>query len=218
MAKAAKNTISIAKIAGYLLVIILPVLTILLNFKHLALNSGFNEKLQGQIQSNLPLKERMYYSNNVLDFYKNKADLDHNFYSEQAQLHLKAVKNLLVATKVIVIMSIIITLILMLLLTHEKRYEIIFTATFYGSLLCLLFIAAIAIGLTQNFDIMFTGMHKILFSENLWLFPPDDNLVNVFPVEFFVLFANSLALNIVYSSTVLLIVSAVGLVKLKRRT
>lgn len=208
---------SLSKVSKYLLIILFPSFLILTNFNYLIFNRSFFESLQKKVKSEINLDSRIYYSNNLIDYYQNKELLDQKFYSYQAQLHLKDVKNLLIATKVIIGLSIILIVSLIIIIVHEKAYESIFTALVYGTTICLLAIGALGIGLSSYFDFLFQKMHKILFTNTLWLFPVDDTLVLVFPNEFFVLFANHLVINTVGTCLLLLGLSICGKIYIRRQ-
>lgn len=212
-----KASISLANISKYLLVIFVPLLIILINFINLSYNRPFFKKIQEQIQSNLNLNDRIRYTNNVIDYYSGTKLLDGNFYSYQARLHLAEVKGLLQAAKFIMALNTIVILLLITILVHEKNYEIIFTGLFYGSLICLFFFLLLGLGISKYFDAMFLSLHKVLFTESLWLFPPTDTLIQLFPNQFFVLFAKQFAINTIATSSVLIMISLTGKYVLKKR-
>lgn len=182
----------------------------LANFSYLSFNRSFLKEIQTEIQSNINLADRIRYTNNVIDYYSNIKLLDGNFYSYQAQLHLAQVKNLLNATKIIIGLNIILILSLITILVHEKRYEMIFTSTFYSGLICLALFIFLGVGVTKYFDVMFLTMHKLFFTGTSWLFLSSDTLIQVFPNEFFVLFAKQFAVNTIISSSCLVILSLIA--------
>lgn len=208
--------ISLLRVARYLLIIITPLLIILANFNYLAFNKNFFEKIQRNVQSYLDLNERIYYTNNVISYYQGNGILDQKFYSYQAQVHLKDVKNLLNAVRIIIGLSIISILSLITIIVHEKDYESIFTSFVYGSIICLVVISALGMGLASYFDSLFLQMHKILFTNTLWLFSPNDTLIQVFPGEFFVFFAKNLVINTVRTCLLLLVASFCGKIYIRR--
>ncbi len=216
MSNNSPSPISLSVVSKYLLIIILPFFIFLANFNYLAFNKNFYGKIQNGLKSDLNLEDRIHYTNNVINYYQGKELLDKQFYSYQAQLHLLEVKNLLNATRVILGLSIIIILSLIIIITHEKRYESIFTMVSVSSIICVVTIGALGFGLTNYFDSIFLQMHHVLFANTFWLFPPDDMLVQVFPNEFFVLFANRFVLNTLITCVVLLIVSALGKILVRR--
>lgn len=206
-----KASISIANISKYLLVILVPLLIILANFIYLSHNRVFFEKIQGQIQSSINLADRIRYTSNVIDYYSSTKLLDGNIYSYQARLHLAEVKGLLQSLKIIIVLNTIIILLLMTILVHEKRYETLFTSLYHGGLICLAFFILIGMGILQYFDSLFLTMHKLLFKDTLWLFPSSDTLIQVFPNEFFVLFAKQFAINTIVTSVILAVVSFIAI-------
>jgi uncharacterized membrane protein len=99
---------------------------------------------------------------------------------------------------------------LLTILTHEKKYESIFTAIYHSGLICLTFFVLLGFGVTKYFDFLFLSMHRLIFTDTSWLFPSSDTLIQVFPNEFFVLFAKQFAINTIISSLVLVIVSFIA--------
>ncbi len=53
-------------------------------------------------------------------------------------------------------------------------------------------------------------MHRLLFTDTLWLFPSSDTLIQVFPNDFFVLFAKQFSINVITTSILLILVSLVA--------
>jgi len=80
---------------------------------------------------------------------------------------------------------------------------------FYSGLICLSLFLLLGIGISKYFDFLFLNIHKLLFTDTLWLFPSTDTLIQVFPNEFFVLFARQFAINVMITSGILAAVSFV---------
>lgn len=53
-----------------------------------------------------------------------------------------------------------------------------------GGKLTILLIVTILIGVWLNFDLLFTKFHQLFFDEGSWLFYLSDNLIRLFPVQF----------------------------------
>ena len=216
MTLASKNKSKVV-VAKYLVTILLPLVIILTNLIFLVYNISFQAEIQQKVKSTLNIDDRIRQNVRLIHYYQGKELLDHNFYSPQAVNHLKEVKDILTSGQIIFGMSTIVILLMYTIIARAKRYEIIFTATFYGSVICLVFSSLLALGLLVQFDTFFNILHAALFKSNSWAFPGDDNLIQVFPAEFFVLFAKQLSLNVIYTSATLVALSIIGKLLIRKK-
>jgi len=58
-----------------------------------------------------------------------------------------------------------------------------------------------------KFDSLFFKFHELSFSNNYWLLPRDSNLIKIFPAQFFVDFANQVALQTFTMAALILIIT-----------
>lgn len=195
---------------------LLPLLVFLINFNYLALNYGFVRSLQQKINSDITLENRLHQTDNIISYFKGREVLDQSFYSEQARLHLGEVKDLLTAITVLITLNIIVVLLLIIIIVHEKDYESIFIGMLYSCLAGLGFFFLLGFTVSNFFDPFFLSLHKLIFTDNLWLFPSTDTLVRLFPSEYFELFAKKLVINTVVVNLALIILSLVGVKLIKK--
>lgn len=200
------------RIVKYFLIVILPIVIILGNFLYLIFNFDFYQSLYKEVgvyRSFATLEAVDEATGNLLGYYRGKNELDHNFFSNQAILHLNDVRKSLVFTSNLFYLSFALVLVVIAILIKAKQFRLLIQAAQVASLATIIFMILALLGLFSAFDSLFGQFHQLLFVNNLWLFPKDDNLVKLFPREFFVEFANKLAQNIVVVSVLIALVSFV---------
>lgn len=124
---------------------------------------------------------------NLLSFFKGNEDLDSQLYSNQAQLHLKDVKNIFKNIRIIFLASLFLLIFDAL---HDRKSFL--KDLRKGSILTLLFTIVVSFLFIIDFDSLFLLFHQVLFKNNLWLFASNDPLIQIFPQSFFVSFAQIL--------------------------
>ncbi len=195
------------KIYQRLLILFLPIVVILSNFLFLANNHNIydsiykKEKIYKNFQSKIEVENA---TKALLGYFRGNNQLDINFYSTQAQIHLRDVKKLIKITQLIDIVAVISLVTTIAWMLYKKDFSGIKKSVVISTTLIFALIALIAILLLSNFDKSFIIFHKILFKNDFWLFPPEDNLIKLFPEAFFIAFAKQLAMNILVSQVVLL--------------
>ena len=203
----------------YFLIISFPVVIILGNFQYLMFNLSYYQSLYrklGVYQSFNDQDEVHNATVSLLGYFRGKNNLDHNFFSNQAQLHLADVKNLLKSTFIFYNLSLLTVLILSALLIIKKQYRLLTTSLFLSSIITLSAMVLLAVGLFGVFDFLFVKFHRLVFDNNLWMFPEDDSLIRLFPQQFFISFSNQLAANIILTSALIATVSGILIKKLPR--
>ena len=206
-------------VAKYFLMILIPLVIILGNFQYLVFNVCFYQKLYqktGVYQTFSDREIANYATDNLLGYFRGKNALDHNFFSTQAKLHLEDVRNILKLTSNLFYLSLATVLTISIILVFKKHYRNLATSFFISSIITLVFVGLLAFGIFQVFDPIFIKFHQGAFDNNLWLFPADDNLIRLFPQQLFILFANSLASNIIFSSAIIALVSAILIKKVPK--
>lgn len=146
-------------------------------------------------------------TDSLIGYYRGKNQLDHKFFSKQAILHLAEVKQLLEFSSKLLYLTGFASLVLLVLLVIKKRYESVLISAIISSTATIAFMILLSIGTLNFFDPLFVKFHELFFKNNLWLFPPDDNLIKLFPQQFFIEFASRLAINIIITSATIAIVS-----------
>jgi len=197
-----------AKFISTLIIVLLPLAIILSNVSFFATNYNFFLRIyrDKNIYNRFPNSEIIEgETRNLLGYYRNKNLLDQNFYSEQAIRHLKNVKNLLKAVKFTNFVLLALIFLLSTALYYNKEKENLIRAYLKGSLVSLNLVVGIATLLLLDFQKSFFAFHLIFFRDNDWLFASTDNLVKMFPQEFFVSFAFYLAANIIAIALLIII-------------
>ena len=197
----------------YFLTIIIPPLIILSNFIFLALNSSFYREIQKEagVYENFESQSIVDdQTNSLIGYFRGKNELEHNFFSSQAILHLKDVKSLLNSAAGLLILFSTTTFSLLVFLALKKEYSHILSALFISSVLTIFYLSLLSLGVFNYFDSFFKGFHKALFTNDLYLFEEGDSLIKLFPQQFFILFSKALFINTLITSTVLLLLSAVA--------
>jgi len=198
------------RIAWYFLIILIPPLIILGNFQYLVLNLGFYQNLYAKhgIYQSFGSREVVDQATvNLFGYFRDKNELDHNFFSTQATLHLADVKNLLEVESGLFYLSLATVVVISSIFVVNKQHKKLASSFLISSVITIIIVILLGLGLLSVFDPLFIGFHKLLFNNQLWLFPASDNLIRLFPQQFFVSFANNLATNILIISAVIALLS-----------
>jgi len=122
-----------------------------------------------------------------------------NLFSDRENLHLKDVKGIVTALKIMRWAGggLVIALLVWLYLKSKEKPAVFFADTVRGfalSALFLLFIAtALAVWGAVNFDGLFVTFHKVAFANDLWLLNPNtDLLLALMPLNFFIWYAGEM--------------------------
>ncbi len=191
------------KIIKYLIILLLPVTIILSNLLYLTHRSNVYESIyrkENIYQHFQTTTEADNATKELIGYFKGQNHLEDNLFSFQAKVHLKDVKFLIHSATVINYFSIFVAVIMVLLFLKRKKYKLLKRSIIIGSSITIFVVIIIAISLSINFDFIFIIFHKILFSNNLWLFEQSDKLIKLFPPEFFITFANKLFINIILTA------------------
>lgn len=199
------------KTLGYLLIILIPSLIVIANFNALVTNKSYYQSLYIKVgvYQNFDSQVAIYATDNLFGYFRGQNKLDQNFFSMQAVSHLKDVKDLISFSNGLLVLSLIGVSVISASLILKKQFKIFLKSLFISSIITAVLITALGLGAAVTFDSFFLKFHQILFTNTLWLFPADDNLIRLFPEQFFVEFANHLAFNIFISSVVIAVISFV---------
>jgi integral membrane protein (TIGR01906 family) len=196
-----------------LLVIILPLIIMLTNFKFVLFDIDYyyNQFKQNNVY------ERIDNANQILDnmllFFKDKAEL--KFFEKNEKAHLKDVKALINTIYIfyyLLLFTYIILIILLYLYFKRNFIKHIIKIFLYGNLLMLL-LGLILVFASSYFTLMFDLFHHIFFPQGNYIFPANSLLINMFPEKFFY---NSLS-KIIYNSFILSFFFSVFMIFLWRR-
>lgn len=197
------------------LIISIPIVIISSNLLFLTFNKNFYFSIYNQTAVYTQIDKNLANSttNELLGYFRGKNNLEHKYFSEQAIYHLKDVKNLFNYAQILTVFAFGTLLVSVAVLISKKQYQIIQKglklATLTTLILCSLSIIISVISFQQSF-ILF---HKIVFSNNLWLFDQSDNLIRLFPIDFFIIFTKKLLINIIATTTLILGISFVRIKK-----
>lgn len=195
------------KISQGLLILFLPIMIILTNLLALAYSNNAYQTIyeRENIYQHFQSKEQVdNATKELIGYFRGQNNLEDKIYSIQAKFHLKDVKSLIHSASVVNYFSIFTVGITALFLLKRKKHKSLKSAIVVGSSISISLVIIIAISLLINFDFIFIKFHKILFNNNLWLFPEEDNLIKLFPISFFTEFAKQLVINIFASVFILL--------------
>jgi len=196
----------INKLLKILFVITLIILIISFNFKILSLNLDFYKKEFTKLNIYEKIPDADKNALNLINYYKDKEELN-NFYNEKEKSHLKDVKLLIKKLFFIFYLSLILLVLLLIYFIYNKRYKTVINLSLISSSTLIILILILNF---INFDNFFYNFHLFFFNNDLWqLNPEKDNLVNLFPQEFFYdIFAKAL-INILIISVILLIIAII---------
>ncbi len=201
-----------ARVLKYFAIILIPIVIILGNLKYLATNMGFYQSLYKKVGVYTDFQDANVVdgaTSNLIGYFRGKNQLDHNFFSTQATAHLRDVHDLLILTSGLFYLSAIALFGVGVFLISRGQSKIILQSLVISSIVTIIFIATLGLGVATAFDSLFFKFHQLLFTNTLWLFPADDNLIRLFPQQFFVEFANQLAANIFVTSSIIAVSSFV---------
>lgn len=176
-----------------LLTIILPIVIILGTTLQVSTDSRFYDS---QIK-NLEIIDPNFVtigvaeeiSSEVSEFLKGNQEVNKDLLGKRAAEHMQDVKNIRDITLYVVLILIAILILGAILLLYLKKQERITKVLFNGSLIVLSFNLLIFILSVVSFTGLWERLHKILFTNDLWILnPATDPLVATFTAQFFVNF------------------------------
>lgn len=138
-----------------------------------------------------------YRTKEIIGYFRGKNNLEDNFFSDQAKRHLSDVKNLLNTLELT--NHVLLAGIIVLVICFKKKPKQILESGFNGSLIAFTLLILTALISFVSFDFFFIKFHEVIFRNDDWLFHPNDNLIKLFPTEFFINFTRQLILNILLS-------------------
>lgn len=192
------------RIISYLIIVFLTPAIILLNFRLLVTNQNFYQKefeklgVYDALEKNTAITQ----SKQLIEYLCcRRGQLDPEFFTQREVLHLKDVKGLITSAQILLFLNISIIIIISAALLFKKKQKILISALKTGSIVGTLAILILSSSSLINFDFLFLKFHLISFTNDLWLLPPESNLIKLFPQKFFQDFANQIALR----STVMLV-------------
>ncbi len=172
------------KFPGVLLLLTLPIIIYLTSFGFFVYDTSFYTALTDKY-SIVPEQARLM-NPDMLDYFKTgNVPASFSGFSEKELSHLADVQT--------VIYCLILFLILLIALfagriNHAEERQKIF---FYGGIITMIIPLLF---LLLPFDFLFTQMHNIFFAEGTWIFEGTDLIINLYPFDFFLAFAQQIFL------------------------
>lgn len=194
-----KSFINICKfiIAVFLPVVILFTVLELYSYNLNFYMSSYKKNNVSQI-TGMDEKDLKRVTIKIMDYLKNKEDnLEievhirgelREAFGEREKLHMVDVKKLFLNGYIIrntgIILLVLSTIII--LIKSQKPIKDMLTSLLYSGILSFLIVIVIYILTKIDFDKYFTYFHEIFFNNDLWLLDPDELLIQLVPLEFFI--------------------------------
>ena len=183
-------------------IIIIPLIILLANFRFYIFNEKYYENefekhgINKLFEKN-DLKNRL---DNILNFLKDKEEINKRYFNEREVLHLYDVKNL-IKNSILILYVLVGLLVIFLPVLRDKK--IILNAFVYGLSLTIVMLLFLFLITTTNFSITFLNFHYAAFSNDYWqLNAEEDKLILMFPEVFFY----DISIRILFNSLILSIV------------
>lgn len=200
------------KTATYALAAIIPMIIILGCFKSLVFNTQFyyNEQSSNGVYEKIGSEQAKSTTDDIISFLKTGKQIESKTLTGDEIKHLDDVRALmkLSSTAFYILIALAISLAAFMLIKDKK---LILDSMLYGGIITAGLIIILLLIITIAFDWSFIAFHKMLFTNDLWLLPPESTLIRLFPKQFFIDFTRKIGLNSMIISLVLIMIG-----KLKR--
>ncbi len=186
-----------------MLIILLPFMIVLANFRLLVYNEDFYRAELKRADSYSRYNDAGIFTDKLLDYFKNKKAIPEEL-NEREKKHMEDVKriiNLAIYALYFLIFTYILLLYFLFRLTKniDSFFSYFSRAMLAGGLL-LLFLMIISFIIFANFHPYFDRFHYIFFEEGTWNFPEGSILIRVYPEQFFYDGAQGMAVNSMLAS------------------
>lgn len=198
------------KTISYLIFIFFAPALILLNFNFLIFNHGFYKTQFKKLRVYETFESREIVDNQsekLIGYLCCGKELDRDFFGDRERQHLADVKKIITLNQAVAVLLsglVLAGLIFLILKKNEKE----FAKTVAGaSAITVLSVIFLWLSAFLNFDWIFLQFHYLSFDNDLWQLPESSNLIKLFPQQFFVNFANRIAIQTLIISVILILVS-----------
>lgn len=198
------------KTISYLIFIFFAPALILLNFNFLIFNHGFYKTQFKKLRVYETFESREIVDNQsdkLIGYLCCGKELDRDFFGDRERQHLADVKKIITLNQAVAVLLsglVLAGLIFLILKKNEKE----FAKTVAGaSAITVLSVFFLWLSAFLNFDWIFLQFHYLSFDNDLWQLPESSNLIKLFPQQFFVNFANRIAIQTLIISVILILVS-----------
>ena len=218
MSRKAKEDITTPKVRYvpsryWLLIISLSVLAALIliisSVFHYAYDIRYYETELKKENSRISLDAAINASNVIIKFFKDEISLKEGFFTVNEISHLQDVKNLLHNINGLYLLSIFVfwAILAGIYFFDRRAFPIFLTWTcITAGMITIISIAAIMVITMYDFDIVFLGFHKALFSGNYAFDPAVSNMKAIFSDNFFISISKDIAMLSLIKGTMLLAV------------
>ncbi len=186
---------------------------IFLNFHLLVFNSKFykSEFAKLNVYEQFSSKEEVdSQSQKLIKYLCCESQLEGDFFTQREKLHLIDVKNLIRLSTIQFVLTLVITTVCLLFLAFKKKVQLMAFSLKWGSLVTIISIIVLWASSFINipkFEKSFIAFHEIVFDNDLWQMPQEANLIKLFPMMFFVDFANRIAFQSIGMAIFIFLVS-----------
>lgn len=214
------------KLCSIILAIVFPIMVVLSSLGAVVFDRSFfmEELNNNQVSANTGILTSEYDSltDDIMDYLLGIRE-DVNLHAEMAddmyvpiftedeQRHMQDVRNLVqVALIVDGACAVLFVLTAIFLLIKSRRS--LLKGLFFGTLIAIILVGAIAVAATLNFTQAFVVLHEIIFNNDLWLLDPDTSiLISIVPEPYFIHVAMRTGIIGGIILGVVLILSGIGL-------
>jgi len=166
----------------YFLGILLSLIIIFLNLRILIFDYSYYEE---SLQNNQDFNKTQVL--NLIDYLKNKEQLNKEDYTEREIIHLKDV-NSIISKSIFLFFIMLLIFILLLFKFYKETPKIMLISGLFT-------LSIVIILISLNFTSLFYNFHLILFSNDFWLLEPETTLIKLFPEYFFSNFLKDILLR-----------------------
>ena len=208
-----------------LLIVMLPFLIYLFNFRVVVFNTAFHEAEFEKIgvYDKFPDQDVKAINRQVVGYLNNKDVIQEGFFNQKEMSHFRDVKNLIQGSisflYFLFFVFIILIFSLYFILRDSKkfiRYKSIILIS--GSLVILLSSLVFISTMNTNFTGFFDNFHNLFFEPGTWTFDAStENMVNLYPEEFFYDMGYKISILSFSVSLVLLIFGILGMVLSRKK-
>jgi integral membrane protein (TIGR01906 family) len=143
----------------------------------------FREQENSGVYGSINKSEAQDITSELIDYFRYKDKLDTDFFNENEQQHLQDVKDLIGKINIVYYISIML-FVLFFFIYYQITKDFSRSVTsilIFGSMFSIIIFIIIYF---TDFSFLFDKFH-ILFFEGNYTFPPNSNIIKLFPAEFF---------------------------------
>jgi len=194
------------KLVLVLLIISIPIFILLLNLNLHIYNEKFylGEFEKNNVYASLEKEKVIENYNLLIDYFKDKGNLDQSFFNAKEKSHLVDVRNLIRLSSYMLYFSGSVLLLAILYFISKKFFKDLRRGLLMGSIATMIILGVFLLLALFDFANIFLWFHLSFFSNDLWILNPEtDNLIVMFPFEFFYDSAVAVLLNSLITSAII---------------